>query len=206
MPPSMPVAAIIYGSRVCLVAVFAASLCFISCAEVVAAAGGGAASAAAAAKLIDATESSDVYHLDLLLQRGEHSGAEASAAAAPTPPWFDGFGEGAMATAGAVAVVTVGHPIRRMLIHLRQEGVRLDEAMSWAERGGALQHLYSMYHTVYSTREYNWILDYGVVDVVVVSDETKQKQSPPSANQPGGPALCKWFMITIYLCSTAVID
>lgn len=122
----MPTAPIL-GSNASLVAAFI-FWCFISCAIVTAR----EASAAAAPKLIEATESSDVFHLDLLLQH-EHS----AKAMAPSTPWFDGFGEGTAAT-GAVAVATVVHPIRRMLVHLRQEGVRLDEAMSWAERGGMI--------------------------------------------------------------------
>lgn len=105
---------------------------FISCVVVT------KAGAAAAPKLIDATESSNVYHLDLLLQQERPDAASAP----PIPPWFDGFGVGDVSKAGAVAVATVGHPIRRMLVHLRQEGVRLDEAMSWAEEGGETDMLH----------------------------------------------------------------
>lgn len=85
--------------------------------------------AGAAQALIDSTKSSNVFHLDLLVPR---AGAERT-------PWFDGFdgqeGEQGAVTAGAVAVATIGHPILRILLHLRQEGVGLEEAISWAERG-----------------------------------------------------------------------
>ncbi|CAN0022530.1 unnamed protein product, partial [Scytosiphon promiscuus] len=97
----------------------------------------------AAQSLIDGTKSSNVFHLDLLVQ---HSDAEST-------PWFDGFdgreGEQGAATAGAVAVATIVHPIRRMLVHLRNEGVGLDEAMSWAERGGKSADSSSSYRQGY---------------------------------------------------------
>lgn len=87
----------------------------------------------AAQTLIDSTKSSNVFHLDLLEQ-------QPSDAAAENTPWFDGFGgEQGAATTGAVAVATIAHPIRRMLLHLQREGVGLEEAMSWAERGGAVR-------------------------------------------------------------------
>jgi len=86
----------------------------IACAVVSGEGGGGAAQS-----LIDGTQSSNVYHLDLL-QRPD----DASKAA----PWFDGFG-------GGVAVATVGHPLRRMLLHLRKDGIGLEEGMSWAKTG-----------------------------------------------------------------------
>lgn len=124
----MPTAAL-RGSA-SLVIVFV-SLYFISCVVVTGEAG------AAAPRLADATESSNVYHLDLLqLQQQQEERSDAAAVAPTTTPWFDGFGAGTLAAAGAVAVATVGHPIRRMLLHLRQEGVGLDQGMSWAERGG----------------------------------------------------------------------
>lgn len=77
----------------------------------------------AAQSLIDATETPNVRHLDLLPN-------------APTTatPWFGGFGGGVAVE--EVAVATIGHPVRRMLLHLRREGVELKEGMSWAERGG----------------------------------------------------------------------
>lgn len=81
----------------------------------------------AAQSLIDGTETPNVRHLDLLLQQPD-------APETTTTPWFGGFGGGAAAE--GVAVATIGHPLRRLLLHLRREGVELKEGMSWAERGG----------------------------------------------------------------------
>lgn len=88
----------------------------------------------AAQSLIDGTETPNIRYLDLLLQ--PH-------APATTKPWFGGFGGDVAAE--RVAVTTVGHPLRRMLLHLRREGVELKEAMSWAERGGRCRHLRTAY-------------------------------------------------------------
>ncbi|CAM9261583.1 unnamed protein product, partial [Hapterophycus canaliculatus] len=99
--------------------------------------------AGAAETLIDSTKSSNVFHLDLLVQRSD----------AESMPWFSGFGgqerEEVAVMADAVAVATIGHPIHRMLLHLRQEGVGLEEAMSWAERGGKSADSSSSYRQGY---------------------------------------------------------
>lgn len=83
------------------------------------------AAGGAARTLIDGTDS-NIHHLDLLVQQPY----DASTSRAQ-PPWFDGFGG-----RDGVAAVTVGHPIQRILLHLRAEGVGLEEGMSWPERGG----------------------------------------------------------------------
>lgn len=79
----------------------------------------GEAVGAAAQSLIDDTQSPNVYHLDLLQRRDD---------ASKTAPWFDAFG-------GGVAVATIGHPLRRMLLHLRKDGIGLEEGISWAKTG-----------------------------------------------------------------------
>ena len=101
-----------------LLAVYILS-CLVACVVVRAEPG------SAAQRLIDDTATTNVQHLDLLLQPHVPP---------TTPPWFVGFG--GSVGAGGVAVATIGHPLRRMLLHLRREGVELKEGMSWAERGG----------------------------------------------------------------------
>lgn len=82
---------------------------------------------AAARRLINATQS-NVFHLDLLA-RGKRPGTRREEG--PDVPWFNGFLESKMP-----AAVTVGHPIRRMLLHLSEEMVDVEEAMSWAHGSG----------------------------------------------------------------------
>lgn len=99
--------------------------------------------ASAARRLIDAT-GSDVFHLDLHA-RGKRPGDRHEDGS--NAPWFDGFSGSEEGPAAA----TVDHPIRRMLLHLREEGVGVEEAMAWAEGEGTLL-LLCVYHTrtVYS--------------------------------------------------------
>lgn len=73
--------------------------------------------------LIDFTESNHVYHVDLHA-RGSRDKA----------PWLAGFLRKEL---GSTAAATVSHPIRRMLSHLRAEGVELEEAMTWGSGEGA---------------------------------------------------------------------
>lgn len=78
-------------------------------------------------RLLNAT-SSEIFHLDLQ-SRGEHHGEGAHEY--PAKPCFGGFhGE------SSVAAVTIGHPLRRMLRHLKEEGVAVDEALKWTEGEG----------------------------------------------------------------------
>lgn len=78
-------------------------------------------------RLLDATaESSNaIFHLDLHARRYRPVNRSEEG------PWFAGFLE-----RDNVAAVTVGHPIRRMLLHLREEQVGIEEALSWAEGPG----------------------------------------------------------------------
>lgn len=78
-------------------------------------------------RLIDAT-SSEIFHLDLQ-SRGEYHSEEGHEYAAK--PWFDGFRE-----ESSVAAVTIGHPMRRMLRHLKEEYVTVEEALRWTEGAG----------------------------------------------------------------------
>lgn len=80
---------------------------------------------AAARRLIDET-GSDMFHLDLQARgKRNRDGVEEG--------WeWGGFVPG-REVAGAV---TIGHPIRRMLVHFEEEGVGLEEAMSWTEGEG----------------------------------------------------------------------
>lgn len=87
------------------------------------------AAIAAARRLIDDTKS-DMFHLDLQA-RGTRSGGRQEEGS-ESLPWSSGFVPGREA-AGAV---TIGHPIRRMLVHFKEEGVGLEEALSWGEGEG----------------------------------------------------------------------
>lgn len=77
--------------------------------------------------LIDATMS-DVFHVDLHA-RGKRLGDKSMEGS--KGPWFDGFVEGMLP-----AAATIGHPIRRMLVHLKEEQVSVEEATSWARGQG----------------------------------------------------------------------
>lgn len=82
---------------------------------------------AAARRLIDATQS-NVFHLDLLA-RGKRPGTRSEEG--PDVPWFNGFLESKIP-----AAVTIGHPMRRMLLHLSEEMVDVEDSMSWAQGSG----------------------------------------------------------------------
>lgn len=86
---------------------------------------------AAARRLIDDTKS-DMFHLDLQA-RGKRNGDRQEERS--EWPWLSGLAPGRQ-VAGAV---TIGHPIRRMLVHFQEEGVGLEEAMSWTEGEGRLK-------------------------------------------------------------------
>ena len=94
---------------------------------------------AAARRLIDATQS-NVFHLDLLA-RGKRPGSRSAEGA--KVPWFGGFLD-----SETPAAATVGHPIHRMLVHLREERIGLEEAMSWTQGSGAYKQTTMFYSTV----------------------------------------------------------
>lgn len=73
--------------------------------------------------LIDVTKSKNVYHVDLHA-RGSRDKV----------PWLAEFPRKEL---GLAAAATVSHPIRRMLAHLRAEGLELEEAMTWGSGEGA---------------------------------------------------------------------
>ncbi|CAM9454690.1 unnamed protein product [Scytosiphon promiscuus] len=63
------------------------------------------------------------------------------------PPWFEGFtvlapeaepeaGPAALEAAVMTAAVTIGHPVRRLLSYIADEGVELEEALSWLDGPG----------------------------------------------------------------------
>lgn len=81
-----------------------------------------------ARNLIDFTKS-NVFHLDLHA-RGSQRRRDSSS----DTPWFEGFNGKNNGVSAAAA--TISHPIRRMLGILREEGVGLEEAMSWATGEG----------------------------------------------------------------------
>ena len=101
---------------------------------------------AAARRLIDDTKS-DMFHLDLQA-RGKRNGDRQEEGS--ESPWLGHFVPG-REVAGAV---TIGHPIRRMLVHFQEEGVGLEEAMSWAEGEGRLMLEYKYSTLVRSTSKY----------------------------------------------------
>lgn len=92
---------------------------------------------AAARRLIDDTKS-DMFHLDLQA-RGKRNGDRQEEMS--EWPWLSGLVPG-REMAGAV---TIGHPIRRMLVHFQEEGVGLEEAMSWTEGEGRLKQYVRKY-------------------------------------------------------------
>lgn len=76
--------------------------------------------------MIESTKSIDVlWHADLHA-RGSRDGT----------PWLEGFPR--TATVNMATAATISHPIRRMLAHLRLEGVGLEEAMTWASGEGTV--------------------------------------------------------------------
>lgn len=76
--------------------------------------------------VIEFTKSIDVlWHVDLHA-RGSRDGA----------PWMEGFPR--MLTANMATAATISHPIRRMLAHLRLDGVGLEEAMTWGSGKGTV--------------------------------------------------------------------
>lgn len=83
---------------------------------------------AAARHLTDISKPS-VIHLDVYARGTSTFSGEGGV---PTAPWFEGFLSGT----GVWAAATIGHPIRRMLAHLREEGVELEEAVWWTKGEG----------------------------------------------------------------------
>lgn len=91
-------------------------------------------------RLIEDT-GSNIFHLDLHTRGGgRNSGGNGSSSStneeglAGVSPWFEGFGVAWVKT--EAAAVTVSHPVRRILSYLKEEGVGLEEALSWMDGEG----------------------------------------------------------------------
>ena len=84
---------------------------------------------------------SDVFLLDIgSLRDGNPSGdsgdQDGAGGDVQPLPWFQGFVSSGSEAETAVAAVTVGHPIRRMLSYFREGDIDLEASVSWMEDEG----------------------------------------------------------------------